>query len=97
LTRKQILYRLTAIGFEEKTRGWMEKDGLPAHGMRHPSEEARGSLYVATDFLVANGPYKWLENVAKPTKHNHAGNPVWEGSTAVSQALARIEQKYRRA
>src|SRR5436190_23364919 len=94
MTRKEILDRLIAVGFEKKTTGLGDTDREPSDGMRHPREKARGSLYVATDFLVANGPYRSLEKLVKPTTRDWHDCPVWKGAIDVAQALKEIEAKY---
>lgn len=99
MSEDQIIAFLVEHGFvvqkdrdnpEVDARGWSSPNagGLPRR-LEHPLETARGSLYVAADFIAANGPYRQLEERAPPTDYDRKDLPrpvpFWKG-----QDLARL-------
>ena len=58
--------------------GWANVDGKRTCRLEHPSEQARGSLYVADNLLSATGPFKRLQAQVAPTGRDRLGYPYWK-------------------
>lgn len=94
MTENQIVNHLIGRGFRLQTGlGWRNLNGDRPRRLEHPSERRRGSLYVASGFLAATGPFRTLQEQVTPSGHDYRGYPYWQGRS-LNEVLRAIETNY---